>query len=88
MPLCKGTLEQYLAFLKQREITMTPLEVTEIMIHILTGLYHCHVQGYCHRDLKLSNGIDGLVMTADFECCTLNKLANAIRFRDIIESAG
>lgn len=66
MPLCKGTLEQYLAFLKQREITMTRLEVAEIMIHILTGLYHCHVQGYCHRDLKLSNGIDGLVMNTDF----------------------
>ena len=52
MQLCNGTLEEYL---KNLEI-IKPLELIEIMIHILTGLYHCHVQGYCHRDLKLPNG--------------------------------
>jgi serine/threonine protein kinase len=56
MSLCEGTLEEYLAGLTAREESLKPFEITEIMIHILTGLYHCHVQGYCHRDLKLSNG--------------------------------
>ena len=56
MPLCHGTLDGYLRELEgNNESLLEPLELTEIMIQILTGLYHCHVQGYCHRDIKLSN---------------------------------
>jgi serine/threonine protein kinase len=53
MEFCDGTLEQYLA----KQSIIEPIELTEIMIQLLTGLYHCHVQGFCHRDLKLANGV-------------------------------
>jgi serine/threonine protein kinase len=57
MERCNGTLEQYLDDLYDKKASLEPLELTEIMIQILTGLCHCHVQGFCHRDIKLSNSI-------------------------------
>ena len=54
MQKCVGTLLDYLWRSVSR---MTPLELTEILIHILSGLCHCHENGVCHRDLKLSNSI-------------------------------
>jgi serine/threonine protein kinase len=55
MELCSGTLRDYLAQLSKSSL-IGRIELTEIMIQILTGLYYCHVQSYCHRDLKLQNG--------------------------------
>jgi len=55
MQLCKGTLEHHLSALRQSGRVTEPFEITEIMLQILTGLFHCHVQGYVHRDLKTSN---------------------------------
>ena len=55
MEKCTGTLEYYLDNLQQNNKLLCPLELSEIMIHVLTGLSHCHGQGFCHRDLKLSN---------------------------------
>ena len=57
MPLYEGILDEYLALLVAKEAQIEPLEITEIVIQILSGLYHCYVQGFCHRNLKLSNGI-------------------------------
>lgn len=55
MERCTGTLERYLDGLRLDNKRLCPLELSEIMIHILTGLSHCHDQGFCHRDIKLSN---------------------------------
>jgi serine/threonine protein kinase len=57
MEICDGTLEEYLKERESRCEPLEPLEISEIMIQILTGLQHCHVQGFCHRDLKLPNSI-------------------------------
>lgn len=56
MELCNGTLQDYLISLKSAQKTVEALELMTIMIHILTGLRHCHDLHYCHRDLKLANG--------------------------------
>ena|ERR1700737_2819634 len=55
MERCHGTLQEYLDKLKSCGAVVEPLELTEIMLHILRGLWHCHELGVCHRDLKLSN---------------------------------
>ena len=52
---CDGTLREYLDDLKARGLSMDPLNLTEIMIHILSGLCHCHKRQVCHRDVKESN---------------------------------
>ena len=57
MEKCDGTLGDYLLSLTQKGLLIEPFEMTEIMIQLLGGLYHCHVQGFTHRDLKLKNGI-------------------------------
>jgi serine/threonine protein kinase len=54
MERCEGTLEQYLA---SRHDNIKPLELVDIMVQMLSGLAHCHMQGFCHRDLNLKNGI-------------------------------
>lgn len=56
MELCHGTLENHLNGLRSRGEDLAPRELTQIMIHILCGLCHCHERRVVHRDLKLSNG--------------------------------
>jgi serine/threonine protein kinase len=60
MEKCDGTLESYLKELRNKEMSMEPLELAEIMIQVLTGLSHCHGQGFCHRDIKLPNSTSPL----------------------------
>ena len=55
MQLCDGTLKQYLDGLRNSDSSIEPLEIAEIMIHILSGLSYCHEKGICHRDLSLTN---------------------------------
>lgn len=57
MDKCRGTLEDYLQSMRKNGKLIEPFELTEIMIQMLEGLYHCHVQGFTHRDLKLTNSI-------------------------------
>lgn len=55
MELCGGTLLQYLDSLQVENKNMGSAELITIMIHILSGLRHCHDLHYCHRDLKTAN---------------------------------
>jgi serine/threonine protein kinase len=55
MDRCTDTLEGYLKHLQTNRSSITFHEIIEIMIHVLTGLAHCHTLNYCHRDLKLQN---------------------------------
>lgn len=57
MTLCDGTLGRYLVKLARNGVVMEPLELTEIMIHVLTGLYHCHMQGICNRNITMSTAM-------------------------------
>lgn len=57
MQLCEGTLKEYLDDFRNSGGLIEPLEVTEIMIHILSGLCVCHEKGICHRDLSLTNSM-------------------------------
>jgi serine/threonine protein kinase len=57
MQKCEGTLAEHLNRMSKAGLWIEPLELTEIMIQILSGLCHCHKHGICHRDLKLSNGL-------------------------------
>lgn len=56
MELCDGTLESYLSHIRDGHGYITSKQLVSIMLQILSGLKHCHEQGICHRDLKLSNG--------------------------------
>jgi len=58
MQRCTGTLLEYLG---KSTSPITPLDLTEIMIQILSGLRYCHEKGVCHRDLKLSNSLSDQV---------------------------
>jgi serine/threonine protein kinase len=55
MERCHGNLEEYIAELNAERVVIEPLELVEIMIHILSGLWHCHQLEVCHCGLKLSN---------------------------------
>lgn len=70
MELCQGTLKSYLNDKKDNGESLDPLELVEIMIHLLDGLAYCHVRGVCHRDLKLSNGttLDSAYLTISTVC--------------------
>jgi hypothetical protein len=57
MERCQGTLEEYLAETRDAGENIEPFELADIMSHVLSGLAHCHKNGVCHRDLKLSNSI-------------------------------
>jgi serine/threonine protein kinase len=57
MQLCDGTLKKHLDDLRNYGPPIEPLEILEIMIHILSGLSFCHEKGICHRDLSLTNSI-------------------------------
>jgi serine/threonine protein kinase len=54
MERCTGTLDDYLRSFPQHK-SISALEVAEIMIQILTGLYHMQGLGFVHYDLKPSN---------------------------------
>jgi calcium-dependent protein kinase len=56
MELCDGTLESYLTQIRESNGYLTSKELLVIMAQTLSGLNHCHEQGICHRDLKMSNG--------------------------------
>jgi serine/threonine protein kinase len=57
MEKCEGTLNDYLRSFNRCGKEVEPFELTEVMIQLLEGLYHCHVQGFTHRDLKPTNGM-------------------------------
>jgi serine/threonine protein kinase len=56
MERCQGTLEDYISELMRENRYIDPLHLLQIMIHISSGLRHCHDFGVLHRDLKPSNG--------------------------------
>ena len=58
MELCSGTLDDYLKSLRSSQQAIDLSDITEIMIHTLSGLAHCHDLHYCHRDIKLDNGTE------------------------------
>jgi serine/threonine protein kinase len=64
MQLCKGTLKEYLDNMRNSGPSIKPLEIVEIMIHILSGLCVCHRKGICHRDLSLTNSISNLAVSS------------------------
>src|SRR6266496_2452147 len=55
MELCDGTLEEYVTSLRDNNKDIEPLEIIDIMLQVLSGLWRCHEAGICHRDLKVSN---------------------------------
>ena len=57
MERCDGTLAEYLIRIREKGEEIHPKELIEIMLHILSGLKHCHDRKVCHRDLKLTNSI-------------------------------
>jgi serine/threonine protein kinase len=57
MERCDGTLAEYLVCIREKGEEIQPEELIEIMLHILSGLKHCHDRKVCHRDLKLTNSI-------------------------------
>jgi serine/threonine protein kinase len=65
MERCDGTLADYLVQLRGQGRDMEAKELIEIMIHVLTGLRHCHDRNVCHRDLKLSNSIPFMFSFSD-----------------------
>jgi serine/threonine protein kinase len=56
MERCDGTLEEYLRDLELRKQFIDPYGLFEIIIHVASGLRHCHDYDVLHRDLKPSNG--------------------------------
>jgi serine/threonine protein kinase len=57
MEFCNGTLREYLDHMRRYHMSVSPIEIVNIMIQILTGLEHCHARDFCHRDLKLANSM-------------------------------
>ena len=56
MEFCHGTLHEYLIQVNKNGQTLDSIEITEIMLHIISGVSHCHDRHVVHRDLKLANG--------------------------------